>query len=105
MNSIVKVEGAACRGPDLPESTEPIILRLSDDWALGYDRLQWMVMRWRGKSKGWRPVSFVASNKVVLRRVIAEKGITPTPEARSALAAFPDSFREWLAGQERREAA
>lgn len=106
MNHIVKMEGAAYRGPDLPEGKNCIFLRLSEKWALGCDPLQWMVMRWRGKAKGWRPISFVASNKGVLMRVLEEDGCEITPEAWTALKRLPDiTFKEWLAGQERRRAA
>ena len=107
MNHIVTMKGAAYRGPDSPERNERIILRLSEDWALGYDRLQWMVCRKRMR-KGkitWSPQSFIASRLAVLMRTIAEKGITLTPEANVALHAFPDTFREWLAEQDRQNVA
>ncbi len=107
MRNVVTMERVAYHGPDLPESEEQIILRLSDDWALGADRLQWMICR-KKKRKGkvtWTPESFIASKLAVLRRVIAELGIPPSPEANAALHAIPDTFTEWLAGSDRREAA
>jgi len=107
MNNIVTMEGGAFRVPDLPEGKEPIFLHLSEGWALGADRQQWMICRKKTR-KGetiWNPESFIGGKLAVLRRVIAEKGITLTPAATSALAAFPDSFRAWLAEQERQKAA
>jgi hypothetical protein len=105
MSNIVSMEGAAYRGPDSPESQDRIFLRLSEKWALGYDPLQWMVMRWRGKAKGWRPISFVASNKAVLMRVLEEDGCEITPEAWTTLKRLPDTFKEWLAEQNRQKVA
>lgn len=75
-----------------------IFLHLCDGWALGYDPLQWMVMRAkiRRGQREWQPVAFVATEKRILRRVLCEKGVIPTPEARAALDALPNSFRAWL---------
>ncbi len=96
MNKIVNLKGAAERGPVHADNTETIFLQLSERWALGNDSLQWIVYRWKGSSKGWRPISFVASNKGVLVRVINEHGIILTPEAKAILASFPEAFRDWL---------
>ena len=52
-------------------------LRLSERWALAYDKNQWIVQRRHGQR--WRNVSFVASEKRVLVRVIKEKGVKPHP--------------------------
>jgi hypothetical protein len=74
------------------------VLRLSDDWALGSDPLQWIVYRWRklrGETK-WQAVSFVESETSILRRVLYEQGVVAFPEADAALNAFPDSFRKWM---------
>ncbi|MDP6781219.1 MAG: hypothetical protein QGH32_05640 [Alphaproteobacteria bacterium] len=105
MNSLIKLGEATERGPAPPEDHDRIFLRLSDKWALGYDRLQWIVMRWKGKAKGWRPISFVASNKEVLVRVLKDDGAELTPEAQAALDRLPDTFKEWLAEQDRRTEA
>ena len=71
---------------------------LAPGWALGYDERQWMVMKGRQKNgkQIWRPVSFVASTKLVLARVIGEHGITPTPAAQKSLDQLPERFREWF---------
>ena len=68
-------------------------LRLNDRWALAYDPRQWIV-QYRG-GKTWQSVSFIGSEKRVLVRALAEKGVTPTPDAQRALGHLPDSFREW----------
>ena len=52
--------------------TDRQFLRLSDDWALTHDRLQWIVQN-RRKHKGgekWQPIAFIAAEKRVLRRVL-----------------------------------
>ena len=90
--------------------SENIFLRLNDRWALSYDRLQWLVMQRKGKGR-WQAVSFIASDKGVLHRVLREKGCHPTPKATNALLHMPERFKEWLAQHEageqssRREAA
>ena len=87
--------------------TDRIFLRLSANWAVGYDRLQWIVMRAiTDKSKegqSWRPIAFVGSTRAVLMRVLEEKGAEVTPEARAALDSLPDTFRKWIAGQVERD--
>ena len=55
--------------------TDRIFLRLSEKWALGYDRNQWIVMVYRGSR--WRSISFIGSHKGVLMRVLKEKGVIP----------------------------
>ncbi len=105
MNKIIRLEEAAERGPNSRETNNGIFLRLSEGWALGHDRFQWMLVQWKGEARGWRSVSFVASNKRVLIRVIREIDITPTPEANAALDRFPDSFKAWLAENDRQDAA
>ena len=74
--------------------TDRRFLRLSDKWALGYDKNQWIVMVHRGGR--WRSIAFVGSNKGVLMRVLAEKGADITPEAHAALDTLPDRFLNWL---------
>ena len=72
---------------------------LAPGWALGYDNNQWIVLQARGdnaeKAQRWRPVSFIGSNKLVLMRVLKEKGITLQPSAKKALTSFPDRFLDW----------
>ncbi len=66
-------------------------------WRLAYDSQQWVVQRRTQKPRarrfkghaitdsGWRAVSFVASTKRVLRRVLGEAGVILTPEAQARL--------------------
>jgi len=77
-----------------PRMADKIYLRLSDLWALGYDDLQWIVMHYRPPR--WRSISFVASTKVVLMRVLEETGAKITPEAQTALDHLPDTFKEFI---------
>ncbi len=76
-------------------------LRLSEKWALAFDKNQWIVQRGKalGKKGGecrWAAVSFVASNKADLLRVLREKGAEIDPAAREYIDAMPDTFREWI---------
>ena len=78
--------------------TDQIFMHLCDGWALGYDPLQWMLMRAKNRrgQREWQPVAFVATENRILRRVLAEKGVQPTPEAQAALDALPGTFQDWL---------
>ena len=69
-------------------------LRLSENWALAYDKNQWIVQHYMRPK--WRSIAFVGSNKGVLMRVLKEKGAKVAPEARAALDALPETFREWI---------
>ncbi len=76
-------------------------LRLSEKWALAYDNAQWIVQRRKAPSKTggecrWAAVSFVASNKADLLRVLREKGAEIGPAAREYIDAMPNTFREWI---------
>ena len=76
-------------------------LLLSENWALAYDKNQWIVQRARrnrNKVCGleWRAVAFVASDKGVLHRVLREKGAVIDSEGLEALRRLPETFREWV---------
>ncbi len=89
--------------------TDRVFLRLSEGWALGFDRNQWTVMRPKSdKSKpgqGWRAIAFVGATRAVLVRVLREQGAEVTPDARVAVDSLPETFLEWLAIRDRAEAA
>ncbi len=72
-------------------------LRLSENWALAYDKNQWIVQRARRNRNKvgcleWRAVAFVASDKGVLQRVLREKGAVIDSEGHSALRRLPETF-------------
>ncbi len=76
-------------------------LRLSEKWALAFDKNQWIVQRRKapGKKAGECrrvAVSFVASNKDILWRVLREKGAEIDPAAKEYIDTMPDTFREWI---------
>jgi hypothetical protein len=81
-----------------PETQERVFLHLCRGWALGFDQCQWIVLRakTRGDEGYWNPIDFIATKKTVLLRVLAERGIEPTPEATAYIEQMPDSFRKWL---------
>jgi len=80
-----------------PITVEWFALRLNAEWALDHDELQWLVMRWWGPARGWRPAAFVATKTIVLKRVLNELSIEPTPEANAVLDHIPETFQEWIA--------
>ncbi len=89
--------------------TDRVFLRLSEGWALGYDRNQWILLQAKSdKSKPgqrWRAIAFVASTRAVLMRILREKGVEIAPDARVAVDSLPETFLEWLAAHDRAEAA
>ncbi len=84
------------------------ILDTDARWRLAYDRQQWVVQRRAQKARvrhieghavadsGWRAVSFIGSEKRVLRRVLGEKGVVLTPEAQARLDALPEHFLDFV---------
>ncbi len=68
-------------------------LQLSDNWRLASDLLQWVVQRRRGKT--WAGVSFVATRRDILFRVLRELEAEVSPDAQAALDDLPQTFREW----------
>ena len=67
--------------------TDGVFLRLSDRWAISFDRLQWLVMQQKGRGR-WKAVAFVASEKRVLLRVLREKGCHPYARGRKRAPAY-----------------
>ncbi len=86
------------------------ILNAEGRWRLAYDRQQWAVQRRAGKPcrrgsdsaamrrTGWKGVSFIGDKKATLRRVLGEKGIILTAEARARFDELPTQFVIFLAG-------
>ena len=83
-----------------------ILIELAPGWAIGADNLQWMLMRAkiRRGQRDWTPVAFIASEKRILRRVLRENGVEPTPEAARYLDALPPTFKQWCRKQKGQKA-
>ncbi len=81
-------------------------------WRLAYDQQQWVLQRRTQKPRarrlrghaiadsGWRGVSFVGSEKRILRRVIREAGVVLTAEAQARLDALPEQFLDFVVAPE-----
>ena len=88
-------------------------------WRLAHDSQQWVLQRAKKRrtprrqkppSSGlerapssivdWRGVSFVGSEKRILRRVLREAGLVLTPEAQARLDALPEQFLDFIAAPE-----
>ena len=78
-------------------------------WRLAYDANQWIVQQRRGKARashiegrpiarsGYEAVSFIGSTKTTLARVLGERGVVLTAEAKARLDALPERFRDFIA--------
>jgi hypothetical protein len=79
--------------------SDRMFLRLSETWALGYDKNQWIVMKRRKRQDEpyWQPVSFIGSHKTNLLRVLTEKGVTVDSEAMGVIDTMPEKFLDWYA--------
>lgn len=83
-------------------NSDRFLFDLAPGWALGFDDLQWILLKRYNPGRGhrrwpWKGVSFIASEKRFLERVIREKRVPLTPEGRAQLNALPATFREFLA--------
>jgi len=73
------------------------LLVIADDWAVASDGIQWILQRRRmGTQQGWRPVSFVHSERDILARCMREKGVG-VDTAALLLSGLPETFDEWKA--------
>jgi hypothetical protein len=69
---------------------------VSGNWALGADKLQWILYRKRSQERGgWSALSFVSSERGILERCMHEKGC-PEDDRAVLLAGLPSTFKEWL---------
>ena len=70
--------------------------RVSGDWALASDGVQWMLQRRQGAR--WQAIKFIRSTKSHLAARIKEKDVPPKDMHR-LLDELPDSFDAWLAAE------
>jgi len=75
--------------------------QISSGWSLGWDKSQWMLMRGRKRhaETHWHPVAYIASEKRILLRCMAENGCTPDADGLAFLQTLPDTFQEFLEEQ------
>jgi hypothetical protein len=87
--------------------TDRHLFDLASGWALGFDDNQWILLRRRNfrTQRGWKPVSFIATNKTILLRVLRESAVQPTPDAQIKLDALPVRFKDWRVMSVSEEAA
>jgi hypothetical protein len=76
-------------------------LHLNENWALAYDRLQWILQRrgsydTRRRLHNWQPVAYVATRRDILMRIIRENGVEPNADAKITLENLPDTFGAWI---------
>jgi len=76
--------------PKKPTQTSP-------GWALGWDHRQWMLMRSRKRQEGsyWQPVAYIASEKCILERCMAENKCSPDADGLAFLQTLPEHFRDF----------
>lgn len=75
------------------------LFKLNDEWALGYDSLQWMLMRSRTRAgkQDWDAVSYITCAKATLRSVMRDKECIPDEAGQALLDQLPETFRVWYA--------
>ena len=78
-------------------------LALNDRWNVAFDQNQWIVQKRTGTE--WRSVSFIASDKRILQRILCSLDIIPTAEAKRTVRCLPDSFKDWYASLASSEAS
>ena len=82
------------------QNPDRILFDLAPGWAVGFDRLQWIVFHAIARKAGdrrsrWRPVAYVSSEKRILERIIHEKRIRVTQAGRHRLNALPERFSDF----------
>ena len=77
-------------------------------WQLAFDANQWVIRHRTQKPRtrrldghaitdsGWRGMSYIGSTKRILRRVLGERSIVLTLEARAQLDALPEQFADFI---------
>jgi hypothetical protein len=73
-----------------------VVFDFNDKFSLLTDGNQWLVAR-RGKRDRWDAIAFIASNKMIVQRVLNEKGIKMTEDAKRAMDDLPFKFRDFIA--------
>jgi hypothetical protein len=68
--------------------------RVSGDWALASDGIQWIVQKWAGNR--WRGLKYIRSDKAWLAYRLMTLGV-PAASAAALLADLPDTFDAWAA--------
>jgi hypothetical protein len=75
-----------------PVATTQQLFLINRDWAFAFDAYQWIVQqRVDGR---WIDRWFVL-NKAGIERSLRRSSIRPTKASQVALAALPETFREW----------
>jgi hypothetical protein len=65
--------------------------RVSGDWALASDGMQWVIQRRRGQR--WEAVKFIHSTKDWLAYRLTR--LAPPDDVERLLVGLPDTFQEW----------
>jgi len=74
-----------------------LVIRLSADWAILTDGLQWIVAKATGSGtrRRWKPLAYIASTKAALERVLREEGACIDTDGARAFSGLPETYREW----------
>ncbi|MBL6864052.1 MAG: hypothetical protein ISQ90_04620 [Rhodospirillales bacterium] len=73
-----------------------LLFPLAPGWAIGADDKQWILLRRRNRQDEayWQSISYVASTKAILRRILRENSVHPTPRALIDLNELPEQFQK-----------
>jgi hypothetical protein len=74
--------------------------QIADQWAIGWDRVQWILLRAEKQSPTarWRGVSFVSSTRDILCRCVAENKCIPNSAGEVFFRSLPHRFRDFISG-------
>jgi hypothetical protein len=74
-----------------------LLFSLAPGWAIGADDRQWILLRRRKRQDEayWQSISYVASTKAILLRILRDKGIQLTSDALVNIGALPDQFGDY----------
>jgi len=77
--------------------TTDLLFKFFDGLMLGADHCQWIVVRRRNfrTQTGWKTVSFVASNKLTLLRVLSKMQIKPDEANQQQINFSDERFLDW----------
>lgn len=76
---------------------ERIVLALNAEWAILFDRQQWIIAKARKRRTGrdFKPLAYLGSTTTTLRRVLREMSVEITPAAQQVLNVWPERFTDW----------
>ncbi len=80
-----------------------VLFDLDDKHSLLTDGLQWIVGRKSKSGERYTNISYIASNKLIIHRVIRERNIDLSAEAEKCMDDLPLKFRDFIESETGKE--